>query len=172
MRTIKLLLTVVAIASIGYTVHAQADTLYCDQETNGRQVINNEVSHERLKSCDTTDWEHVVPASWCLPESCESRSDCTGELWDSFYSDPINLLPALSCINRSRGNKPYGEIEGEFTEYTGCDIEMNSEVMEPPQDKWQELALRTLYVAAEYPGLCRFPDGYLIKMRTWSSKSD
>lgn len=165
------LLVVVAILGLGLVCGAAfADTLYCDQQTEGRQVIDNQVSHPRLKSCDTTDWEHVVPASWCLPATCEHRDKCDNDNYRAFYTDPVNLLPALSCINRSRGNKPYGEISGEATEFQGCDLEFNREVFEPPNHAKPELGLRTLYVAAEYPGLCRFPDGYLDLMRQWSSK--
>lgn len=150
---------------------ALSETLYCDQQTDGRQVVDNKVSHPRLKSCNTTDLEHVVPASWCLPSHCASRDNCNQADYKRFYKDPINLQPALSCINRSRGNKPYGDIQGDYTEYAGCDIEMTRDTMEPPDDKKAELALRTLYVASEYAGLCRFPAGYLDLMREWAGAS-
>lgn len=149
---------------------AFSDTLYCDLEHEGREITEAGVSHPRLKSCGTTDNEHVVPASWCLPAHCESRSKCADPQYKRFYKDPINLLPALSCVNRKRGNKPYCDIEGEASEFTGCDLEFSRQCFEPPNHAKPELALRTLYVAAEYAGLCRFPDGYLYLMRGWASE--
>ena len=166
-----LILLTALLASGCYFAPSFADTLYCGQQTEGRQVTENEVSHPRLKSCNTTDLEHVVPASWCLPDTCDDRKTCAEELWSKFYSDPINLQPAVSCINRSRGNKPYGEIEGEATEYTGCDIEMSREAMEPPNHQKTELALRTIATFQRYGAICREPyDGYLELMERWATE--
>jgi len=57
--------------------------------------------------------EHVYPADWMATEhGCDNR-DCDNPTYKHAEGDLHNLWLAVKSINSSRGDKPFGEVEGE-----------------------------------------------------------
>ena len=118
-------------------------------------------------------WEHVVPASrigeqracWksghpmCGKKDgkpVKGRDCCRKPGVDPrfliAYSDPHNLLPADSEVNRDRDNYAFGHVTGEPRAYGGCDFEVDAKrmVAEPPNHVRGELARAMLYMKKRY----------------------
>lgn len=100
--------------------------------------------------------EHVYPASWIAhANSCESRKNCPKDSYREASSDMHNLWPALNRYNTSRGNQPFGEIEGNIPRFSGdtCDFERTSgkgAIVEPRDSIKGDIARSILYMVHWY----------------------
>lgn len=114
--------------------------------------------------------EHVYPASWIAEANgCEDRNSCDVEAYKQASSDLYNLWPALGRYNKSRGNKPFIEIEGENWRWPEdqCDYETSRAGVEPREWARGEIARSMLYMFKTY----NLPDHGLTElMNKWDKQ--
>ena len=114
--------------------------------------------------------EHVYPASWiATANGCKNRKQCDTENYKQASADLHNLWPALKRYNSSRGNQPFGEIQGDKPRFKkdSCDYERTSgkqAVVEPRDNVKGDIARSFMYMMYKH-GL---PDhGILPLMVKW-----
>jgi endonuclease I len=98
------------------TVYADGGTeIYCRIALTGEDIDAKKVDDLKLQ------WEHAFPASLIARGLRYADRDCREPLSNAQETCPYaiadlqNLWPSIGRINGSRGNLPYGELEGEGT---------------------------------------------------------
>ena len=100
--------------------------------------------------------ELVYPASWIASAlGCKSRKECKLDKYREASSDLHNLWPAIKRFNSSRGNLPFGEIDGEKPSFKTpeCDFERTTgkgAVGEPRDEIKGKIARSFLYMVHWY----------------------
>lgn len=83
-------------------------TLYCEIPFDRDGNLAPALAGERLTI------EHVYPQQWIAEHfGCARAAGCTDPRFRAAAADLHNLWPALGRINASRGQRRFGEIEGE-----------------------------------------------------------
>jgi deoxyribonuclease-1 len=121
------------------------------------------------KRGNRVEWEHIVAAEsfgqsfseWrdghpsCVDSKgqpykgrkCAAKASKQFELMEA---DMYNLVPAIGEVNGDRSNYSYGMIEGEKREYGKCNMEIEDQKAEPPDDKFGDIARTYMYMEAAY----------------------
>lgn len=148
-------------------------TFYCgstfDEEFNldhsrsGFHYRMNEARANRL------EWEHIVPAEafgQSFPEWRDGHPDCIdskgepyagrrcaskiNEQFQLMEADMYNLVPAIGEVNGDRSNYSYAMLQGELREYGACNMEIEDQKAEPPDDKFGDIARTYMYMESAY----------------------
>ena len=61
-------------------------------------------------------------------------------------------MPAIGEVNGDRSNYSYTMLEGEKREYGACNMEIEDQKAEPPDNRFGEIARTYWYMNAAYPG--------------------
>ncbi len=110
--------------------------------------------------------EHVYPASWMARAyGCQNRKQCNNPQYKQASADLHNLWPALNRYNSSRGNQPYGEIQGNTPRFKqdNCDYERTTgklAVIEPRDNVKGDIARSFLYMMYKY----KLPDHSILPL--------
>lgn len=142
------------------SVYADGGTeVYCRIALTGEDIEAREVDGLKLQ------WEHAFPASLIASGLGYADRDCREPLPGAqpacafAIADLHNLWPSIGRINGSRGNHPYGELEGEGTTNEGfaefCpDYERgkvdNRTYIEPTRASQGDLARSLIYMHMVY----------------------
>ncbi len=137
-----------------------------DHSQSGFHFRKNEERSNRI------EWEHIVPAeafghafkewrdgdSECLNSKGAQYKgrDCAEKANKEFrlmQADMYNLVPAIGEVNGDRSNYSYAMLEGEKREYGACNMEIDNQKAEPPDNRFGEIARTYWYMDAAYPGL-------------------
>jgi len=117
------------------------ETLYCGSKVSGGKRVTV---------------EHVYPVIWIADSlGCKNHNECKLDKYINASSDLHNLWPALKKFESSRGNLPYGEIEGEKPRFETlvCDFERTTgknAVVEPRDEVKGQIARSFLYMVHWY----------------------
>lgn len=114
-------------------------TIYCQKSFRNR---GNELNAE-----------HIMPVSWMLQKvACDSRQSCDDARFQAMQTDLHNLYPSEKTLNTARGNRPFGEVEGEAREFGECDFEIDKENnrLEPPSASRGNIARAMIYMEQVY----------------------
>ena len=99
--------------------------------------------------------EHVYPADWMATvHGCDNRNTCEDPKYKHAEGGLHNLWIAARNINSSRGDKPYGEIEGE-RRFAYCpeferSYSPNPRFIEPRDSVKGNIARPLFYMHTEY----------------------
>jgi deoxyribonuclease-1 len=130
------------------------ETLYCGEPRSKWELVTV---------------EHIYPASWIAKAvGCKSRKKCDVEKYLQASSDLHNLFPALKKFNSSRGNLPFGEIDGDTKRFENLNFDFErttgkDAVVEPRDGVKGMIARSFLYMVHWYD----LPSHNLL---TWSTK--
>ncbi len=134
-----------------------------DHSTSGFQFRKNKTRANRL------EWEHIVPAEafgqsfneWTdgHPDCVDSKGEpykgrrCAGKTNEQFElmeADMYNLVPAIGEVNGDRSNYSYAMLQGELREYGNCNMEIDNQKAEPPDNKFGDIARTYMYMESAY----------------------
>ncbi len=134
-----------------------------DHSTSGFQPRKNKTRANRL------EWEHIVPAEafgrsfteWTAghPDCVNSKGEsykgrrCASKINEQFElmeADMYNLVPAIGEINGDRSNYDYALLQGELREYGSCNMEIENQLVEPPDNKFGDIARTYMYMESAY----------------------
>ena len=134
-----------------------------DHSTGGFQFRMNETRANRI------EWEHIVPAEafgqsfaeWRdgHPDCLDSKGQpyagrrCASKINEQFKlmaADMYNLVPAIGEVNGDRSNYSYAMLQGELREYGSCNVEIEDQKVEPPDDKFGDIARTYMYMESAY----------------------
>ncbi|WPD22577.1 MAG: endonuclease [Candidatus Electrothrix aestuarii] len=134
-----------------------------DHSTSGFHYRMNETRANRV------EWEHIVPAEafgQSFPEWRDGHPDCldskgepyagrrcaskTSQQFKLMQADMYNLVPAIGEVNGDRSNYSYAMLQGELREYGACNMEIEDQKAEPPDDKFGDIARTYMYMEAAY----------------------
>lgn len=134
-----------------------------DHSTSGFHFRKNETRADRV------EWEHIVPAEafgqsfaeWRdgHPDCVDSKGEpykgrkCAGKASEQFKlmeADMYNLVPAIGEVNGDRSNYSYAMLQGEQREYGSCNMEIEDQKAEPPDDKFGDIARTYMYMESAY----------------------
>lgn len=124
------------------------ETVYCGVGFGPQKSLN--VSGQALTV------EHAYPADWIAEAmGCENRNSCALSAYGFAEGDLHNLWPALSSINSSRSDLPFGLIDPDARRFDDfCpDFERTSganALVEPRDDVKGDLARSILYMSDAY----------------------
>ncbi|MDH3329984.1 MAG: endonuclease, partial [Desulfobulbaceae bacterium] len=139
------------------------EELTLDHSTSGFHFRTNETRANRV------EWEHIVPAEafgHSFAEWRDGHPDCVGskgqpyagrrcaskvnEQFKLMAADMYNLVPAIGEVNGDRSNYSYAMLQGELREYGKCNIEIEDQKAEPPDDKFGDIARTYMYMESAY----------------------
>lgn len=149
------------------------ETFYCgsafdedfnlDHSRSGFQFRKNRARANRI------EWEHIVPAEafgQSFAEWRDGHPDCVDSKGQAYKgrkcaakasrqfelmeADMYNLVPEIGEVNGDRSNYSFGMIEGEKREYGACNMEIEDQKAEPPDDKFGDIARTYMYMEAAY----------------------
>ena len=134
-----------------------------DHSTSGFHFRKNEARSNRV------EWEHIVPAEafgQSFAEWRDGHPDCVGSKGQSYagrrcaekaneqfklmQADMYNLVPAIGEVNGDRSNYSYAMLQGELREYGSCNMEIEDQKAEPPDDKFGDIARTYMYMESAY----------------------
>ncbi|WP_417911087.1 endonuclease [Candidatus Electronema sp. PJ] len=134
-----------------------------DHSKSGFHFRKNEARANRI------EWEHIVAAEsfgQSFPEWRDGHPDCVDSKGKAYKgrkcaakaspqfelmeADMYNLVPAIGEVNGDRSNYSFGMLEGEKREYGACNMEIEDQKAEPPDDKFGDIARTYMYMEAAY----------------------
>jgi len=134
-----------------------------DHSKSGFHFRKNEERGNRV------EWEHIVPAESFGQSFTEWRDghpscvDSKGQAYkgrkcaakaskefERMEADMYNLVPAIGEVNGDRSNYSYGMIEGEKREYGKCNMEIEDQKAEPPDEHFGDIARTYMYMESAY----------------------
>jgi deoxyribonuclease-1 len=156
-----------------YVKAGQFTTFYCgssydedftlDHSSSGFHFRKNEARSNRV------EWEHIVPAEafgHSFVEWRDGHPDCVGSKGQSYagrrcaekankqfklmQADLYNLVPAIGEVNGDRSNYSYAMLQGEQREYGSCNVEIEDQKVEPPDEKFGDIARTYMYMESAY----------------------
>lgn len=174
------------IANYAETRERHFYALYLDTAKRDRSDIYcgllfdvEERSNGGYKGPEWLSLEHAYPAQWMANSlGCTNRTECpldpeVGAQFDHAEADMHNLWPAVGKLNSSRGQKPFGEIEGETTKEINiwsssfsCEFENDGKIVEPRKIVRGNLARSIFYMCKEYG--FPVPRGMMPILRKWN----
>ncbi len=116
------------------------------------------------------DIDHIYSIGWMLKTvDCTSRLDCFEAGNSNFMemeSDLHNMYPVWSNLVILRDDRPFGEVGGEEWRFGDCDIEWDSNHVEPRAIARGNIARAIFYMHDTY-GLV-IPSGMLATLKAWN----
>ena len=148
-------------------------TFYCGSTFDEEFNLDHSKSgfHYRMNEqrANRVEWEHIVPAEafgQSFPEWRDGHPDCrdskggpyagrrcAGKVNEQFKlmeADMYNLVPAIGEVNGDRSNYSYAMLQGELREYGSCNMEIEDQKAEPPDDKFGDIARTYMYMESAY----------------------
>jgi deoxyribonuclease-1 len=158
-----------------YINAGQVTEFYCGSTFDADGNIDHSKSgfhfRKNEKRANRIEWEHIVPAEafgQAFKEWREGDAHCMnskGKLYKGrncaekankefrlMQADMYNLVPANGEVNGDRSNYSYAMLEGEKREYGTCNMEIEDQKAEPPDNRFGEIARTYWYMNAAYPG--------------------
>ena len=124
------------------------------------------------------DMEHIVPAERMrIHSGCGdlNRVDCRKKnvKFKSCHNNKFNIYPAISTINRYRGNAPFTELTPEGSLYpfgltVGFKKSINGRSVEPPERS--KIAVATAYFTMAKENCIKLTDEEVIIFSSWLLK--
>lgn len=160
-------------------MHIDADqmtTFYCGSTFDPEKHLDHSLSgfafYKDEKRASRIEWEHVVPAyafGHALPEWLEGHPDCvknngkpykgrdcaekTNKQFQFMQADMYNLRPAIGEVNGRRSNYSFAMLDGEKRIFGICNMEIENQKAEPPDERMGDIARTYFYMDTAYPGL-------------------
>ncbi|MFQ5575849.1 MAG: endonuclease [Anaerolineae bacterium] len=158
-------------------IYADRDaTFYCGSAFSQNKTVSHQTSGYRPfdpndERAYRLEWEHVVPAS-AFGQSFKAWRDghpkCVDDNGAPFHgrecarlaspkfrlmeADMVNLVPAIGEVNRMRSNYSFALIPGEPRAFGRCNIEIEDRKVEPPDNRFGDIARIYRYMDSVYPG--------------------
>ncbi len=179
-----------------YMEAGQFTTFYCGSKFDEKKKAYHDESGYKPATKDAKreariEWEHITPAykfgittPYWVGRGKEPHPDCFTEkgkpiknrscaeknskVFRRMQADMHNLVPAIGSVNGLRLNYDFGMIPGEEREFGSCNMEIESKIAEPPDERWGEIARTYLYMALAYPDVKFLSDQEISMFQEWA----